>query len=229
MKNWKAPKNQTTSRMPLTACATALAVAFAVALPQRAYADDVKAPPVPANIKVPAGNDAFLVGHGVGTQNYVCLPAGIGVAYTLFTPEATLLSDDDKQITTHFFSPNPFENNSNPALVAVGPIRATWQHSRDTSTVWGQVKPGNSSSDPAFIAPNAIAWLLVTVVGADNGPTGGDTLAETTFIQRLNTSGGVAPSTGCASSTDVGHLAFVPYTADYFFYKAAGGHADEGN
>ena len=145
-------------------------------------------PPVPDDIAVPAGNKVFRVGHAVGTQNYVCLPSGKDFKFTLFTPQATLLSDDDKQITTHFSSPNPFENNSNPALVAVGPIRVTWQHSRDTSTVWGQVKPGNSSSDTAFVAPNAIAWLLVTVVGADNGPTGGDTLAQTTFIMTASDS-----------------------------------------
>jgi hypothetical protein len=35
----------------------------------------------------------------------------------------------------------------------------------------------------------------------------------------VNTSGGVAPSTGCASATDVGKKALVPYTADYFFYR----------
>jgi hypothetical protein len=57
------------------------------------------------------------------------------------------------------------------------------------------------------------------VVGAQHGPTGGDKLAATTFIQRLNTAGGMAPSTGCTLSTDVGQKALVPYTADYFFYK----------
>jgi len=229
MKNCNAPKNQTTNRILLTVCASALTVAFAIAFPQPAYADDLTPPPVPGNIKVEAGNEAFLVGHGVGTQNYVCLPSGTGVAYVLFTPEATLFSDDEKQLTTHFFSPDPLENNTNPAVVAVGPIRVTWQHSRDTSTVWGFVKTGDSSSDLAFVAPNAIPWLKVTVAKTENGPTGGDTLTKTTFIQRLNTSGGVAPSTGCSSPTDVGHLAFVPYTADYFFYKAADGQANDGN
>jgi hypothetical protein len=223
MKNCNVPRNQTTSRILLAACASALAIAF----PRPAYADHVTPPPVPANIKVPAGNEAFLLGHGVGTQNYVCLPSGTGIAFTLFTPQATLFSDDDKQLTTHFFSPNPIENNTNPAVVAAGMIRATWQHSRDTSTVWGQVKPGNSSSDPGFVAPNAIAWLLLTVVGAEDGPTGGDTLTKTTFIQRLNTSGGVAPSTGCASLADVGHQEFVPYTADYFFYRKRGLHGGD--
>jgi Protein of unknown function (DUF3455) len=220
MKNSNARENQTTSRILLAACATALAVAFAVALPKPAYADDVTPPPVPANINVPEGNEAFFVGHAVGTQNYVCLPSAAGVAFVLFTPQATLFSDDEKQLTTHFFSPNPFENNTNPAVVAVGTIRVTWQHSRDTSTVWAKLK--DSSTDAPFVAPNAIAWLLLTVVKGEDGPTGGGTLTKTTFIQRLNTSGGVAPSTGCSSPTDVGHSAFVPYTADYFFYKKAG-------
>jgi hypothetical protein len=51
------------------------------------------------------------------------------------------------------------------------------------------------------------------------GPTGGDRLTKTTFIQRIRTFGGKAPSTDCLSSLDLGHQAFVPYRADYFFYK----------
>ena len=39
-------------------------------------------------------------------------------------------------------------------------------------------------------------------------------------IQHLNTLGGVAPFTGCAGPGDVRGAAFVPYEADYFFYKA---------
>jgi hypothetical protein len=41
-----------------------------------------------------------------------------------------------------------------------------------------------------------------------------------TYVQRLNTSGGSAPATGCAVSTDVGGQVLVPYTADYYFYAA---------
>ena len=209
------------SRILLIAFAIAVAAAFAVARPRPAYADDLTPPPVPTNIAVPAGNEVFLVGHALGTQNYVCLPSGAGVAFTLFTPQATLFSDDGKQLTTHFFSPNPFESNTNPAVFAAGAIRATWQHSRDTSSVWAQVKPGDSSTDAAFVAPHAVAWLKLTASLPTDGSVGG-TLTQTTFIQRLNTSGGVAPSTGCNSPADIGHLAFVPYTADYFFYRAAG-------
>jgi hypothetical protein len=203
-------------------------MSFAVALPKPAYADEITVPPVPTGIEVEAGNEAFLVGHAVGTQNYVCLPSAGGVGFVLFTPEATLFNDDDKQVTTHFFSPNPSEPNTNPALSAVGLIRPTWQ-ARDSSTVWGVVKQGNASTDPAFVAPNAVAWVKVTKTGTEEGPTGGATLANTTFVQRLNTAGGVAPSTGCTSSADIGHLAFVPYTADYFFYRATGVHGGHDN
>ena len=30
--------------------------------------------------------------------------------------------------------------------------------------------------------------------------------------------GGLAPSIGCNSPADIGHIAFVPYEADYAFY-----------
>jgi hypothetical protein len=206
MKNNQAQNPQTTRRLRLTTCAAALAVAFTVSLPQLAHADHVTPPPVPSDIQVPAGNKAFLEGHAVGTQDYICLPSG----WTFFGPQATLFNDHDKQIITHFLSPNPDES---------GTPRATWQHSRDTSTVWAVAIA--SSSDSAFVAPDAIPWLLLQVVGAQDGPTGGDKLSETTFIQRLHTSGAVVPSTGCTLSIDVGKKELVSYTADYFFYKAA--------
>ncbi len=209
MKNCTAPQNQPIRRILLIACATALVVAFTVSLQQPTRAADDVPPPAPANIQVPAGNKLFLVGHAIGTQNYVCRPVGDGVKFVLFTPQATLFSDN-KQVTTHYFSPNPDEG---------GTIRATWQHSRDTSTVWGEVKPGNSSSDPAFVEPGAIPWLLVTVVGSQAGPTGGDFLMGTTFIQRLNTTGGTAPASGC-DADHLGATAPVFYTADYYFYRA---------
>lgn len=206
-----AVQTRSTHRALPIACATLLAVAFTMSAAQPARADEVAItpPPVPANIQVPAGNTAFLVGHGVGTQNYICLPSGTGFKFALFTPQATLFNHAEKEAITHYFSPNPVEG---------GTIRATWQHSRDASTVWAKAALGDSSSDPSFVAPGAVAWLRLTVVGTEEGPTGGDTLTRTTFIQRLNTSGGLAPSTGCSSQAEVGRQAFVPYTADYFFY-----------
>lgn len=117
---------------------------------------------MPDNIQVPEGNNAFLVGHGVGTRNYICLPFGAAFAWPLFTPQATLFKANEKQVTTHFFSPNPFEDDT---------VRATCQHSRDTSTVWAQVVPdGTSSTDPDFVATGAIPWLQLEVVGIQDGP-----------------------------------------------------------
>jgi len=214
MKNCNAREKQTPPCTLLIACAAALVVTFPVSRPQPAHADQLTPPAVPANIQVEAGNKVFLKGHAVGTQNYICLPSDSGFAWTLFGPQATLFDNDDKQIITHFLSPNPDEN---------GTPRATWQHSRDTSAVWAVAI--QSSSDPAFVAPGAIPWLLLDVVGDQDGPTDGDKLSETTFIQRLNTFGGVAPSIGCTQSTDMGKRAFVPYKADYFFYKATKRHA----
>jgi hypothetical protein len=170
----------------------------------------VRPPHVPANLGVEPGNEAFLVGHARGTQNYVCLPSGAGFGWSLFTPEATLFDDDRHPIVEHYFGPNPSER---------GTIRATWQDSRDASTVWGRAV--QSSTDPRFVETGAVPWLLVNVkdVGARAGPTGGRRLAATTFIQRVNTHGGAAPGSGCRQLSDVGHRSFVPYTADYVFYE----------
>ena len=194
----------------LVCCAT-LAMAFTALAPRTAFAQRVEVPPVPDTIQVPAGNKAFLLGHAVGTQNYICLPSASGFSWTLVGPQATLFDEDDGQLTTHFLSPNPRES---------GLARATWQHSRDTSSVWARAIA--SSPDPDFVKPGAIPWLLLQAVGAAKGPDGGDRLTAATFLHRVNTVGGMAPATGCAQSTDVGARAFAPYLADYIFYKRTG-------
>ena len=185
-------------RRPAALFPVALALAFTVSQPPPAHADNAKPPSVPAGLQVPAGNQAFREGDAIGTQDYICLPSG----WTFFGPQATLFNEHDKQIITHFLSPNPFETGTPP--------RVTWQDSEDTSKVWGMTIASVS------VQPDAIPWLLVQVVGAQDGPTGGDELSETTFIQRVNTVGGVAPTTACT----VGMMALVPYSAEYFFYKA---------
>jgi hypothetical protein len=188
------------ARLGATACALWLAVAPA--------AHATAPPSVPETLRPDAGSVAFLVGHAVGTQDYVCLPSGLGFAWTLITPQATLFDDKGRQIVTHFASPNPIEG---------GTIRPSWQHSRDSSSVW--VRLVAQSSDPAYVAPGALPWFLLQVVGASDGPTGGDALSATTQIQRVATAGGLAPASGCAQATDVGTRAFVPYAADYFFFR----------
>jgi hypothetical protein len=182
-----------------------------------AHADDITPPPVPENLEVEDGNVVFLVGHGVGTQNYVCAPSATsvtGFAFSLFTPQATLFDDAGEQLITHFFSPN------NDPLVKppeAGTIRVTWEDSRDTSRIWAFLL--EQSTDEDFVRRDSVAWLKLKTSGVDVGPTGGDRLTKTTFVQRLNTVGGLAPASGCSTFEDLGRRVFVPYFADYFFYK----------
>jgi hypothetical protein len=189
-----------------------IAATLAIAAPLAATATNahqqVDPPEVPDTIAVPAGSKAFLIGHAVGTQNYVCLPDGAGAKWVLFGPQATVFDDNGKQIMTHFLSPNPAENSS---------PRATWQHSDRTSAVWA-VKVAESD-DSRYVEPGAIKWFLLQVKGAEEGSRPDDRLMQTTVVQRVNTSGGVAPASECAVAGDVGKTKFVPYSADYVFYK----------
>ena len=176
---------------------------------------DIPAPQVPAAIQMPDGHTAYLKAQATGTQNYICMPSPSGYAWKLTGPQATLYltlkwmnGEIKHQITTHYLSPNPNEG---------GTPRATWLSSLDTSGVWA--KAIGTSSDPNFVAPGAIPWLLLEIVGSQTGPTGGDMLKATTYIQRVNTSGGVMPATGCSEEANVGATAFVPYTTDYYFFR----------
>ena len=195
----------------------AAALALCAAAPQAVraqQAERVTPPAVPANLVAPVGTKAFLEGHAIGTQNYICLPTATGFGWAFYGPQATLFNDEGKQITTHFLSANPYE---------AGAPRATWQHSRDTSAVWAAAI--QTSTDPMFVAPGAIPWLLLQVLGSQEGPGGGDKLSSALYIQRVHTSGGVMPATGCAVTTDIGKKMLVPYEADYVFYKHRG-HGD---
>ncbi|HVG83957.1 MAG TPA: DUF3455 domain-containing protein [Vicinamibacterales bacterium] len=171
-------------------------------------------PSVPPGLEVPAGNEVYLQGYAAGTQNYICLSGPAGKRWQFLGPQATLFftlqGTPPQQITTHFLSANPVE---------AGTARPTWQHSFDSSRVWGRALA--SSTDPNYVQPGAIPWLLVQATGTALGPTGGAALAETTFIHRVNTSGGVAPSTGCTAPSHEGVVALVPYTTDYVFYRAS--------
>lgn len=201
------PETRSSRRTALIAGATVAMMALTIALP-RAEAQVIP-PLVPANLEVPFGNTPFLVGHAYGTQNYMCLLMSGGFAWTIFGPQATLFSDDGQQLITHFLSANPDEFDT---------PRATWQQSQDTSAVWAV--PIANSTDPAYVMPGAIPWLLLRVVGSEEGPTGGTSLSATTFVHRVNTRGGTAPeASGCARAADVGRKALVPYTADYVFYR----------
>jgi hypothetical protein len=217
MTGYRSNTEKKTMRPMVTAAGiAAVALMVTAAGVRAAHADDLTPPQVPGLLEVEAGNSVFRVGHGFGTQNYVCAPSATsatGVAFALFTPQATLFDDAGDQLTTHFFSPN---SDPNVAPPEAGAIRATWEDSRDTSRVWAAVL--QQSTDVNFVQPGAVAWLLLQESGVAAGPNNGDRLTKTTFIQRVNTAGGLAPASGCSTSADLGRKVFVPYSADYFFY-----------
>jgi hypothetical protein len=183
---------------------------LAAAVVITAAAQTAAPPPVPANIQVPDGHRPFLTAAAVGTQNYICMPTG----WSFLGPQATLFitlqwpgGPIQQQVGTHYLSPNPDETATN---------RPLWQSSLDSSIVWA--KQAASSTDPEYVKPDAIPWLLLQAAGHQNGPSGGSSMSQTTYLQRINTTGGLMPGTACS----VGERAFVPYTADYVFYRKAG-------
>ena len=191
-----------------------------------AAAQKIASPPTPTLITPPEGNAAFLLGRALGTQGYVCLPKGAGASWTVNNarPEATLFTSffgRDLQIITHFLSPDTNPNEFAPNPLPFG--SATWQNSLDSSMVWAQVLHSNAipaGSDPSCPNAGAISCLLLQSIGSQKGPAGGRFMTQTTFIQRLNTNGGTAPADGCSVAGDVGKQTLVPYTADYYFFRA---------
>jgi len=199
--------------------AAALALACALGTVTLAGAQ-VTPPTTPDTIAVQAGNHAFLVGHAFGSQGYTCLPTATGgTAWNPSArPEATLFSDifgAQFQIITHFQS-----INENPKQCVTVPLsgNATWQSSFDSSRVWAVKAAGIDAGTDLNSCPNSgsIQCLLLQSVGNKKGPTGGNLLANVTFIQRLNTAGGAVPTTACT----VGQTQLQPYTADYYFFRA---------
>jgi hypothetical protein len=134
----------------------------------------------------------FLTAHATGVQKYACQPDGTW----LFTdPVATLSRTNGtaKPIVMHFLN------------FATG--RPVWPF-KDGSSV--EAARFSSASGGA----GNIALLLLESVANTVGPDG-DRFAPTAWVQRLNTSGGVAPAGSCTP----GDRAAVPYTADYSFWR----------
>ncbi len=149
-------------------------------------------PSVPDKIAVEAGNRPFLTGHGVGVQMYSCKATADAFDWAFVAPRANLFDRHGRVIITHFAGP-------------------TWQ-ARDGSTVTGAVEAS------ATVDPTAIPWLRLKATPKPDGHHGGR-LAHTTFIQRTNTVGGLAPARADCNAATAGTVVEVPYTADYVFWR----------
>jgi Protein of unknown function (DUF3455) len=152
-------------------------------------------PVVPGKIQVADGNKVFLVGHAVGVQIYSCNATSSGFAWGFVAPRANLYDDHGKLVITHFAGP-------------------TWQ-AKDGSRVVGRLV------DSITVDPTAIPWLLLSA-STTPGPDG-DRLVATTYVQRIATTGGLAPPAAECNATTASAVAEVPYTADYYFWKRTGG------
>jgi len=171
-------------------------VALAAALPLTGVAQASLEPPtVPTEIQVGDGNKVFLVGHAIGVQIYSCNATPSGFKWGPVAPRADLYDDRGKLIATHLGGP-------------------TWQ-ATDGSRVMGQ------RVDGVTVDPSAIPWLLLSAASTSAGPDGAR-FVDTTFIQRVATTGGLIPPAADCHAEAAGTVEDVPYTADYYFWKATG-------
>ena len=140
-------------------------------------------------IDPPPGARVVLQAKGDGVQIYECTDTHDGLKWVLKGPDAKLLDASGKEIGSHFAGP-------------------TWKLA-DGSEAQGEL----IASKPAAEA-NSVGWLLLRAKAG----TGSGRLANIQFIQRTDTHGGVAPTSGCQSSSDAGKTAPIAYTATYTFY-----------
>ena len=152
-----------------------------------------KALAVPEKLNPGAYESLAFVAPAKGVQIYECRAsknAPGSYEWAFVAPEADLMETSGKRIGRHY----------------AGPV---WE-AADGSKVQGALQARADAP-----AANAIPWLLLGTKSI--GPNGA--FSNVTRIQRLNTSGGVAPSSGCSYAA-VGTPARVGYTADYYFFTA---------
>jgi hypothetical protein len=154
-----------------------------------AQGQDNRAPEVPFALVVPDGNKVSFQGYAVGVQIYVSTPSPTDPAafvWTFKAPEAVLFDNDANVVAIHYAGP-------------------TWESESGSKIVGARVSG-------ATLDGTAIPWLLLRATSTE----GAGIFSNITFVQRVNTTGGLAPA---AAPTQAGLEARVPYTADYFFFR----------
>jgi hypothetical protein len=138
-----------------------------------------------------------LKARGKGVQIYECASAPHdprAFSWKLKAPEADLFDDGGQKVAHHFAGP-------------------TWQ-ATDGSSALGSVMAKADAPDP-----QAVPWLLLTTVGKGPG-----LFAPVLHVQRLDTSGGKPPASGCdALQAKAKAETRVPYEATYYFYSLTPG------
>jgi hypothetical protein len=156
----------------------------------------VSASECPANtppVLAPAADqDLAFALSAQGVQRYQCVQSTTAYTWTFVAPDADLFAKNAHGLVIHHFA---------------GP---TWLY-KDSSSVVAARLAG------ATVDPTAIPWLLLGVTSHGGAP---GKLTDITSIQRLETTGGNAPASGC-DADHVGAEADVLYTARYFFYRTS--------
>ncbi len=168
--------------------------------PLNNYGSEAKiaTPVVPAIIAVPDGNKVIWHAYATGTQIYKVTQSTTDpnvYLWSFVAPLATLYSDADYTIQV--------------GLHYVGP---TWQAT--TGKKSGEYVVGTKLTSIVQDV-TAVPWLLLQAVPSSDP----NYYTQVTYIQRLYTVGGLAPTTG----NDAAHLGVqdsIPYTAEYYFYGA---------
>jgi hypothetical protein len=146
---------------------------------------------VPPQLRAGDGETLAMTLQARGVQVYECRAVkGSQYAYewALVAPEAQLRDAQGQLVGRHYAGPR-------------------WEAS-DGSRIIGAVKTRADAPQA-----DAIPWLLLAAK-----PDGGDgAFSKISSVQRVNTTGGVAPASGCSEAT-VGAPARVDYTADYRMY-----------
>lgn len=143
---------------------------------------------IPEQIKVPEGYSPVLTAHAKGDQIYQCSLKESKYSWETHAPDAKLFDAEGKIVGNH----------------TAGPL---WEYKEGSRVVGRVLKKIDMEPD------SSIAWLLVEVVSHE----GDGLFSNVSFINRINTHGGLPPSSGC----DANHLGGekrVAYTADYVFY-----------
>lgn len=112
-----------------------------------------------------------------------------GTTWTFVEPVATLFSDPDyhSKVAIHYGGP-------------------TWESNGESKVVATRLTACSPDA-------TAIPWLLLQTASTD----GSGIFSSVTYVQRINTAGGLAPT---APGASIGAVAEVPYAAEYYFYRA---------
>jgi len=145
----------------------------------------------PADVQVPDGNNIVLGTVGVVGITYMCGANDDGdMAWVFKGPHAALNDGEGSQVGSYYGPP------------------ATWE-ALDGSKVTGT---------QLATAANGDGNIPLQLVEA-NPAEGEGAMTGVSYIQRLNTQGGVAPDVTCDMDHE-GATAVVTYQADYIFWTA---------